>query len=534
MSHEMGGGRRGATLVCAERIDAETLSAWRDGLLPEDRARWLAAHTPGCPACGARLADYNYIRAALREQRIPRSGSDPWPAMRTLIVRDPRGGRRRPRRQRAMTTWGGAGALVAAAVVIALFAGLLLRQAGVRSKPGAASVSTPTLTTQPAATATAAPAGEWTSVADLTQAPGGAPASLLTQYQVFAGQTAKGTPPVFTLRRSDDGGKTWRDLTPPPVPGGANGNTINYANGFESPLNPKIFILTVQMSRTTGCAQQGNPGGAVSNPCQQQYVTADGGMTWSKVTPPSVGLIALAPLTAGNQPPDALAVQGQRLYGAVSDVQLEASGIVPPGRLVVSDDAGLTWRTADAALAAKSLFVYDYAVTPEGSTIFALAGATDTTLSPGQQPTLTLWRSDDAGATWAPVGPLPGKYTAGLLAANDASGHITLYASVGMPDGSLRVYASTDGGATWPNSIAVPGGGVLLSALPGGAALIDNNLKLESWNSGQPSATPVAQTWPSLSLASETVQRLADGQIRVWRADNSTSTIAWSVVTITA
>jgi anti-sigma factor RsiW len=82
-----------ATLACAAGVTPDTLSAWRDGLLPDAQAAWLAAHTPTCPACGARLRDYEQIGAALRGQIIPRSATDPWPAMLRRIQRERRGRR---------------------------------------------------------------------------------------------------------------------------------------------------------------------------------------------------------------------------------------------------------------------------------------------------------------------------------------------------------------------------------------------------------------------------------------------------------
>ncbi|HEY7848805.1 MAG TPA: zf-HC2 domain-containing protein, partial [Ktedonobacterales bacterium] len=115
----------GATLTCAVGVTPERLSAWRDGLLPADQAEWLATHVAGCPACGARLRDYEQIDAALREQTIPRAAANPWSAMRQRLTTYERRKRRGlPRR----AAWGGLGALVAAALLVALFAGLLGRQ----------------------------------------------------------------------------------------------------------------------------------------------------------------------------------------------------------------------------------------------------------------------------------------------------------------------------------------------------------------------------------------------------------------------
>ena len=59
------------TLVCEHGIPALTLSAWRDGDLPDDQAREITAHVAACPASRARLAEYDRALAALRSLREP-------------------------------------------------------------------------------------------------------------------------------------------------------------------------------------------------------------------------------------------------------------------------------------------------------------------------------------------------------------------------------------------------------------------------------------------------------------------------------
>ena len=55
--------------ACAEHVDGETLSAWRDAQLPSIEAWRLGVHIPDCPACQARLALYAAVAQALQGQR---------------------------------------------------------------------------------------------------------------------------------------------------------------------------------------------------------------------------------------------------------------------------------------------------------------------------------------------------------------------------------------------------------------------------------------------------------------------------------
>lgn len=101
------------TLGCARNISTATLSAWRDADLPADQMQTLAAHTPTCAACQARLADYDAIARALVGQR------ELDPADRVMAGVRARA-RRGPRLSRGQV-WGGVGALGAAAALLLLF-----------------------------------------------------------------------------------------------------------------------------------------------------------------------------------------------------------------------------------------------------------------------------------------------------------------------------------------------------------------------------------------------------------------------------
>lgn len=511
--------RTPATLVCAAGVEPERLSEWRDGLLPADQAAWLSSHVAGCRACAERLRDYERIGFALREQVIPRPSSDLWPETQRSIAL----GGRRSLRLGGAPSWGTWGAAAAAVVLVALFAGLLIHQ--LPHRRGAPATSNPTATLAPTeaatATATVAPSGAaWTQVASLSQA-SNAPTALATQYDVFSGQDSKGSTPYFRFRRSDDFGQTWVNLSPPQIAGVKYPDNVSTVTGIMSPLDPKTYILTLQLENVT-CPQ---PNAQFGRMCQVQYVTQDGGATWTLLSLPAKGLVAVAwPFGQGIFPLD-LSVQGTRLYSTVNDVMFAASGATPPGRLVASDDGGATWSLVDSALNAKQLMVYDMTATPSGSTVFALAGVPDPNLTPGQLPPLSLWRSDNAGVNWREVTKPAQSFGGEFLASSDvAAGKQVLYMVAGDTYSNTHLFASTDGGVSWRDS----GGGVLLNgtnppmtllaALPDGSLLFTTGSDVERWDGGSDAPRTVAQATGFNGVTNCWVKSNPDGTLTIWLA----------------
>lgn len=385
----------------------------------------------------------------------------------------------------------------------------LVALAGCAGQSTGKAVSTATATLIPIPTQAPSP---WHSVTDISAVASIAPAQFRILYDVFSGQTSKTTPPAFYIRRSDDYGKTYHDLTPPPIPGGANPTNVLYMSGDESPLTPTTYYLTVQIAGSCG----------VNRYCQIQYVTTDSGATWTQLTLPAKGILGVS------GPSGATSAQGQRLYGSVNDIILNASGVEPPGRLVSSGDGGVTWTLADAPIAAAGQWIYNYAVGVNGSTIAALAGPTNANQVPGWSPPLTLWTSNDGGATWKNRGAAPGSVTLGIrVAADPASGLAILYYMAFDSSQDIHLYASRDGGATWPATYdfhssrelnmpnAYPGPVV---ALPDGSVLIANfDFSMLKWNPTL--ATPQTALPPPPNVGfvrSEITQPLDSAHIRLW------------------
>ena len=416
----------------------------------------------------------------------------------------------------------GRGLLLAAAMGLAL--------AGCAPASGSPS-SAPIYGTTPAPSATAAPSGVWTRVTSSNLAASGGPASLRTQYDTFAGQTSKTSAPTFRLRRSDDFGKTWVNLTPPQIPGVSYPASVEYIGGVMSPLNPKVFILTLVLENVA-CPQAS---GQIGRACQVQYVSPDGGATWRVLTLPARGLLAV--FSPRNYAQDAnLSAQGTRLYSLVNDGMLGASGVVPPGRLVVSDDGGATWRLDDATLVAHNLWIYNYAAAPGGSTVFALVGPTDPDAIENGTPPLALWRSDDAGASWTAAGALPASDQGDMVAGYDTATQQTLlYLIAGDSYNAPHLYATHDGGAHWtecseqPSTAPTP-----LGTLPNGSILLDTPSAFEAWDGSASAPHSVAQPSGLGGVDTATLQPLPGGSMRVWLVgDDSHGNLVYEYTTLT-
>jgi hypothetical protein len=550
------GGSRRVTLACPDGVPPEILSAWRDGLLPPDQAAWLARHTPTCLACHERLGDYDAAASALNNQAIPRPGSDLWPAVRDSITRESRGAAQRAHLPRGLAL-GGIGAGVAALLLVALFAVLLISHLPGRATAG--STPTATLASGPTATrtTTATPSGPgvWTTVTGCT----GVPDALRIQYNASI-QQQKGGPTLVTLERSDNCGATWTQLTPPPMSGVNYTTNVNTMTILVSPLNPTIAILTVQVENAPVCSastsvhaepirsstsvQAKTP--SSSTICQPQFVTNDGGVHWRQLHLPVQGTLGNAEIM-GLGGDGQLLAQGSRLYGVVSTYLYGSSGVLPPGRLVASDDGGLSWHVADAALAAQGLAIYDCAPVATGSAIYVTAEPVNDPLRgpPTNGATLTTWVSLDGGQTWTrkhnPSAETPTDLIQSMYAVVNTSGQRALYDTVANKN-SLVIEGSLDDGATWQansvlNSVSQSGTTGLLGGLPDGSLLVNNPAGQQNVLAWFPGSIPraVAQYPGLLYVFNAIVEQRANG-VYLWlsgQPDGNTLIIEYTQLKLT-
>jgi hypothetical protein len=144
----------------------------------------------------------------------------------------------------------------------------------------------------------------------------------------------------------------------------------------------------------------------------------------------------------------------------------------------------VTWRLIDGPFFAANQVLDTYTASPNSQTLFAL---TESPQTPPRSLPLAyyVWSSTDGGATWAQGGVTPGGRVDGIVAATiPGSDRATLYllADNNQQQVDLHLYATTDGGHTWPRDLDLNTEDVgpsaspwLLGPLPdGGVAIYDN------------------------------------------------------------
>ena len=354
--------------------------------LLDEGAAWRT--TPELPRIGAQLRE--------RANQLTLEQSEPVAAAPSRITtrrspsspahEEPSLPRALPRR---VSGWlGAAVAVIVVGALAALFlsAGPGRQGAGPGAKPSATSAH-----------------GRWVSLDslaapaqfDANDTPAIAPSDPRVVYESFARGIQQHQP--ATLRRTDDGGAHWHEL-PIPVPAAH----VGHAGFLVSPLDARNVFLTLVDTDASDCppgtAQPMGEGTANGVLCWLQYTSADSGAHWKATKLPASG--TLVPNLTNNS---ATALQASR--GSDGQPQLYAllgcsTSATACSRLIVSADSGLSWRYADAELlAAGATNVCGAAADRQSTTAYAVTTAGKECGWLTQQ-TLTLWRSDDAGAHW--------------------------------------------------------------------------------------------------------------------------------------
>lgn len=350
--------------------------------------------------------------------------------------RQPIHGPKGPMHDMTMTRIRGIVGAAAAVLVVGLIA-LLLTHAANRGGTGAGSGATPTIPPTPSGPTSQQPS-------QLMQ-PDQLPVVAAVDHQV-AYKIANGA-----LLRSSDGGKTYTSEALPKT----DLTSVDSTSLAVSPLDAShIFVTMGGQNSTQPCMPPSSPyptiathGGVIASgyvPCVEQYVSVDGGRAWTKPKLPAKGVLGGVNMMRTVQGPYgdqsyAIQVQGSRLYAAMAYDDMGGSLIDSPAvRLIASDDGGQTWRFVDVGLAASNRYVCDFGAAPTSSVVYAVTG--DGACGNESVPTLSLWRSDNGGQSWARVRVLP--------APTENSGFINppKSAETGLvvgPNGELYMYLPT-------------------------------------------------------------------------------------------
>ena len=430
-------------------------------------------------------------------------------------------------------------AVVAIAAVVVLFALLFYGFAG-HSTTGGVPHSTVIPPTP------AGPSGGSQQYQDDTWAtPQIAPSNPQVVYQLAQASASA----ALTLKRSADGGKTWKAFA---VPAGSSAD--DFKPGIVvNPLNAQFVYLTANGTRSdNGCSAATTYSGQSSlsggqNICDVQYLSQDGGAHWSVLQlplPDALGDTSMfgwpSPLTSYSL--SVFHVQGTRLYSALGPYTENGAVLAATAaRLVTSTDGGLTWQLIDADVA-DGTGVCDYAPDPASSTLFAITS--ENCSSPGVS-SLTLWRSDDAGAHWTQVGDLPNNADLGMILVSRGAGQQPLlYIDMAQMTGGgayavdfsgpqaggggidfspTNLQVSADGGQTWqsapvngfPDAKGTPG--KPLGILGDGSVLFvvqsqSGAASFYTWKSGDASWHKVGPTVQAIRYAFVTAPNAAGKQ----------------------
>jgi len=297
----------------------------------------------------------------------------------------------------------------------------------------------------------------------------------------------------FVMQRSTDGGATWQNIALPQVDfPGVNDDGVSLT---VSPVNTQILILTLRSgpenpncpantasaSRNDTRVQQNIGGRAASQSsdaamatqlspkipasggysCSFQYISGNGGASWSKAQLPDGVLVS--DVTLQNVLDAHGRLIGSRLYSLASSNATRSTSSVL--RLMSSLDGGLTWTFIDQSLYAQGWETYTFTATPTGSIVFV---ETTTTVG-GNHTGEDLWRTSDAGAHWTELGRAPLFTSDSVLqgfTATEVAGKTLLYADsnnasliandgtpyAGLASAPNQVFVTADNGHRWQHA----------------------------------------------------------------------------------
>src|SRR5262249_41019313 len=251
------------------------------------------------------------------------------------------------------------------------------------------------------------------------------PALALSNPQVvyrFAPDSGAAGQLIF--QASTDGGASWHNFSLP-----AQNSSGPEPSIFVSPLDPQTVFVSLggTFANNTCTPKQGVGSNSTLSGgdymCVIQYLSQDGGAHWTRLQLPSNNVLgdfraSLSHASADNV--HALLAQGTRLYAALVPSipsYLSGSNASAAPRLVSSDDGGRTWQMIDQGLPLASDTLCDVVPAPTGSMLFAIVGKG----CPEVATSVSLWRSDDAGAHWSKAAQLPDLFEYGMVAVQNGN-----------------------------------------------------------------------------------------------------------------
>lgn len=437
------------------------LAALHDRLIG-DGARWRRRAPDGVDLANwARTTLAREANAREANARRPRRWFAGGSALREWLLehseseRIPSPGSKGPRDDMTLTRIRGYIGVAAAVLIVGLFAALLTHNAATRGGAGS-TTDTPPTPTGPIGTATPAPQNSQ------FQQPGQLPVVAQSDPAIVYKIASN------TLLRSGDGGKAYTAESLPKT----DLDAVDDYSLAVSPLNANALFITASGRKSNQDCMPTQPypatamhGGIDASgyvPCSEQYMSVDGGHTWTRPTLPMSGVLGgvntmrAMQLGAYGVQSYVFQAQGQRLYSALGFSNQGGSLVDSQGvRLVVSDDGGATWRLIDTRLASATQFVCDYAAAPLSQTVYAVTEGS----SCGNEsyPSMTLWSSADGGQSWTHVRALPTNAESGFF----VGAHGELYSF--MPQVTVSGHAASTTESFADAVVSLDGGKTFIS-----------------------------------------------------------------------
>ncbi|MGZ3677651.1 MAG: hypothetical protein ACXWQR_03675 [Ktedonobacterales bacterium] len=498
-----------ACAFCRER-----LPDYAAGYLRGDEHLFVERHLRTCTCCSAELREWEAIRQVVRATdgalQPQRAFADAWSELRAQLSpvdialnRSPNGrvlmekmtspgtdqsamhsdgfglprtrldepARRRGHSGKRFRGLAAAAAMVA--TVAALIAVLIALAPGHRSGTSIGAHVTSTSTNNERGRWVDLTALDYNTTFSANDVPAIAPTNPSVVYETEAGNYQAHA--VATMRRTDDGGKTWHTL---PLPVAAD--HVGHLGAAVSPLNARTVFLSVFDDNAGDCpanrTQQNTEAGGGNVYCWLQYTSVDGGQHWTTTNLPLVNSTEAGVLTAANTTGGLIAIFAGSLHAAGGKLYAGFNCVISScTRLVTSADGGLSWQFADEQIVTAGGSTCDYTASADAKTFFAVTNAKSCWLA--EQSPRILWHSSDAGAHWTQVGALPTPNDRGMFLTDDsASGKQLLYAALPRTTGTSTdkmggkypvfsadatdLKVSTDGGKTWESapSAGIPSG----------------------------------------------------------------------------
>jgi len=287
--------------------------------------------------------------------------------------------------------------------------------------------------------------------------------TLVAFAEARRGDCGDGESHEIASRRSKDGGITWDALTI------AAGNETFWVGNPEVVVRGDGSLLMLVALHKSGCTGNCVNGNAV-------YTSSDGGLAWSDARDITASMGDAAKARTG--PGTALLLTGKGVNGKNRIVAPVSTGTYTADFVLLSDDAGVTWRLAanasDPSTPATWLGMDEAQATslPNGSTMLLMRHPSE----PWEGKAAAI--SNDDGATWggAHVPWLRNSSSGGLISPNCQSS-ITSFGGVvyySGPNSSshdramLTVRRSHDNTASWDGGLLIDAGESAYSCLVNG------------------------------------------------------------------